>query len=165
MGYNTRLVEVFGNLEKLCNELYNDVHGVTLYINDMISKSYMASAKVSNWNYDLQFLKTVRDKRNKLSHGEVSFDTPYATEDDIAFVIEFKARIMSCSDPLALYRKAIAPQPRTKTQQNYTVQKEETQYYSNNPKASRQPLGCAVFLIGAVAITALIIALIITTIS
>ncbi len=108
LGYtelNTLLVERFGDLERLCNQIYETHHGVTSYINHMESLSFKGSVTVSDWNYNLERLKEVRHKRNKLSHGEVSFNEIWANEDDINFVADFRNGIMNQTDPIALYYK------------------------------------------------------------
>lgn len=106
MNCNTLLVEKFGKLEKLCNEQYGDTHGVTLYISDMEALRSSDPRTFKTCDYDCRRLKEIRDKRNKLSHGDVSFDTPYATSEDIEFVINFRERILSQTDPLAMLRRA-----------------------------------------------------------
>ncbi len=98
---NIALVERFGDLERLCSQIYGASHGVSSYIDDMIRVSYEGRGGVYGWDRDLQRLKETRHKRNQLSHGEVSFSTCYAEEDDIAFLIDFRNRIMQRTDPLA----------------------------------------------------------------
>lgn len=108
MNNNTRLVEAFGHLEKLCNEIYpdtQDIHGVSIYIKDMEDEYFKMSKAVASWDNDYKCLKEARHKRNLLSHGEVSFDTPCATEDDIDFIVDFRNRILNQTDPISLYRR------------------------------------------------------------
>ncbi len=111
---NTALVESFGELEKLCNQIYGSHHGVTNYIDDMNSLSDSGKANVQNWDYCLKRLKNVRYKRNRLSHGDVSFDDPCAEKDDINFLINLKNSILQQTDPLALYRKTKSAPPKLK---------------------------------------------------
>ena len=93
--FNYLLIERFAELEKLCNGIYNTKHGVTSYIEHM-EKLGLISAQYKK-------LKDVRHKRNKLSHGEVPFDMDWATEEDIAFVIDFKKAIENQIDPISTY--------------------------------------------------------------
>lgn len=102
---NTQLVEEFGNLERLCNQIYDGQHGVTSYINDMENLSSTASYKIPDWNYDLRSLKDIRHKRNCLSHGEVSFSELLADSNDVNYAATFRKRILSQTDPLALYNQ------------------------------------------------------------
>jgi len=53
---NLQLVEKFGELEKLCNEIYDDKHGVTLYIEDMKNSSPRARGLAPYWDYSLNKL-------------------------------------------------------------------------------------------------------------
>ena len=102
---NTRLVECFGKLEQLCSQIYGEKHGVTSYINDMTAKSSIGWGTVNGWEKYLSTLKEVRHKRNQLSHGEVSFEEWYATEEDIRFIEEFERSILTQTDPLSMLRK------------------------------------------------------------
>ena len=68
---NAEFVEKFGELEKLCSDIYGQKHGVSCYIDDMMSKN--GERVVLNWDYYLKRLKDVRYKRNKITHGEISF--------------------------------------------------------------------------------------------
>lgn len=104
---NQELVEEFGRLEQLCNQIYGENHGVTSYIDDMDNLSASARYKVDNWDYYHKGLKEVRHKRNKLSHGEVSFSENYAEPEDIEFISDFYTLIMNSTDPISRYRKSI----------------------------------------------------------
>lgn len=116
MANNTRLIEEFSQLEKLCNDIYGDKHGVTIYIDEMKSMNLAGARQVAGWRSDLEGLINVRHKRNQLSHGEVSFDEPYATLDDISFISNFKRRILKQTDPLAMLQRARS----TKVKTDYT---------------------------------------------
>jgi hypothetical protein len=98
------LFDEFKRLEKLCNEIYGEQHGVTLYINEMERTPNYAARKVFGWDYDLQGLKRVRHIRNAMSHDDSDGDTDYTFE-DVEFIKNFHARIMKGEDPLALLRK------------------------------------------------------------
>ncbi len=148
MKLNAELVENFGNLERICNQIYDAQHGITCYIEDM-EYTYDGSLRVANWEHDLRQLKDIRHKRNKLSHGEVSFNSPWAEPDDIDFILEFYGRLLNGSDPLALYRKAIKLKTaqKSRTRQN-PDQLPYTPFLSSNdsepPKPSRSPIDKAV---------------------
>ena len=104
---NMALVEAFGKLEQLCNQIYGGKHGVSDYIDDMANRSGPHSP---HWGAALRRLKEVRHKRNKLSHGEVSFQTSYATEQDVQFLRAFYQLILKRADPIAqLHRAQAAP--------------------------------------------------------
>lgn len=98
------LFDEFKRLEKLCNEIYGEQHGVTLYINEMERTPNYAARKVFGWDYDLQGLKRVRHIRNAMSHDDSDGDTDYTFE-DVEFIKNFHARIMKGEDPLALLRR------------------------------------------------------------
>ena len=105
MEQNMALVEAFGKLEQLCNQIYGGKHGVTDYIDDMTNRIGPHSP---HWGAVLRRLKELRHKRNKLSHGEVSFQTSYATEQDVQFLLAFYQLILRRADPIAQLHKAQA---------------------------------------------------------
>ena len=105
MEQNMALVEAFGKLEQLCNQIYGGKHGVTDYIDDMTNRIGPHSP---HWGAVLRRLKELRHKRNKLSHGEVSFQTSYATEQDVQFLLAFYQLILRRDDPIAQLHKAQA---------------------------------------------------------
>ena len=98
---NTQLIEAFGNLEQVLSDIYGEKHGVTAYIN------HMSSLRITNpqWVYILKSLKGIRHKRNKLSHGEVSFSENYALKEDIDFLNDFKKSVFKQTDPISLIYK------------------------------------------------------------
>lgn len=102
---NAEFVEKFGELEKLCGDIYSQKHGVSCYIDDMISKS--GERYVLNWEYHKKRLKDVRYKRNKLTHGEVGFSENFAQKEDIDFIQDFINLIFKREDPLSLYNKKV----------------------------------------------------------
>jgi hypothetical protein len=93
-------IDEFKHLEKLCNEIYGDHHGVTLYINNMEEKSWVYTRKIWQWQSDLDNLKRVCHIRNNLVH-ESGYDIDY-DESDIQFMRDFCERILNRRDSLAL---------------------------------------------------------------
>ncbi len=153
---NAKLVEEFGNLERLCNQIYNTQHGVTSYIDDM-ECAYNSNTYVTSWERELKQLKNVRHKRNQLSHGEVSFGAPCAKQEDIDFIMNFRNSILRSSDPLALYRRLSQPKSTLRTYSTpssyKTIYRQQKQHYS-------QPTGCVLCLTLVVIITVAVISLI-----
>jgi len=104
---NIALMESFGDLEQLCNQLYDDYHGVTCYIEHMEQLDDKGCRYVDDRDDCYQQLVHVRHKRNKLSHGEVSFSSQYAEKEDVLFVREFRESILNTTDPISRLRKAL----------------------------------------------------------
>ncbi len=100
---NAEFIEKFGELEKLCSDIYSQKHGVSCYIDDMASKS--GERYVFNWDYYEKRLKDIRHKRNKLTHGEIAFSENFANKEDISFITEFISLIFKSQDPLSIYNK------------------------------------------------------------
>lgn len=150
---NTTLVERFGELEQLCNQIYNAHHGVTNYIDEMESLSFRGNVVVSDWDYYFKRLKEVRHKRNQLSHGKISFNDQWADEDDICFVINFKSIIMNQTDPLSLLYKKSQPKKTPSIAQQTKTQPS----YSDNPPRTNSS-GCLAAILSFVFVVVCIIA-------
>jgi hypothetical protein len=96
-------IDEFKHLERICNELYSEQHGVTQYINEMKQQSRHASRRIPGWDEDLASLKRVRHIRNNLVHE--SEETVEYNSADIEFIKAFYQKIIKQQDPLALLRK------------------------------------------------------------
>lgn len=160
-------IDSYKRLEKLCNEMYGDTHGLSTYIDEMIGKPD-GSYYVSGWNEDLKQLKHYRWVRNQIVHEPGCTEENMCEPDDMRWLDNFYSRIMSTNDPLVLYRKVRSPQRVQKPAQKpiqepiqKPIQKpmqEPKQTYSSNPttnytyqqykKTSPEPTGCLTYLIG-----------------
>ena len=69
-------LDEYKHLEKLCNEIYDQQHGITLYIEEMEQTPRYSCVNISGWTRDLENLKRVRHIRNAMVH-----DTSYSTSD------------------------------------------------------------------------------------
>lgn len=151
----------YKRLEKLCSEIYGDNHGLSIYIDEMISKPNGAYY-VSGWDEDLKQLKHYRWVRNQISHEPGCTEENMCKPSDAQWLENFRLRIMSSNDPLALYRKARNPQTTPKPKQTYSS--EPTNYtYPQSKKAPSESAGCLIYLIGVLLVVAVAV-LIITTI-
>lgn len=161
---NTGLIEAFGELEQLCNQIYGTRHGVTDYINKMKSCGTRGSYYVKNWDKYLSVLIALRHKRNKLSHGEISFQSNWASEKNIQFARLFREMILRQEDPLAQYSRLAHPRPAA---QSYVASPQyQTRKSSSVPRTGkrlppRTRTGCAVAVLYTALLTALLIFLLI----
>lgn len=95
----------YKRLEKLCNDIYGENHGISIYIDEMTDTPSGARV-VRGWYDDLGKLKQYRWIRNQIVHN------PEYTEDDLCemqdaeWLEEFSLRIINQKDPLAMYRQA-----------------------------------------------------------
>ncbi len=101
----------YKQLEKLCNELFEvDRQGVGEYIDEMYSISD-GKDYVADWYDVLHRLKYCRRLRNKIVH-EPEYDEESSCEpEDTEWLESFRMRVLSQTDPLALYHRATAPKP------------------------------------------------------
>ncbi len=95
-------VDAFKHLEKLCNDIYGEQHGVTLYIEEMEGTPNYMAQRVFGWDHDLKTLKRVRLIRNKWAHPDDEMDYTF---EDIEFLKNFYNRVMNQQDPLAILRQ------------------------------------------------------------
>lgn len=101
-------------LEKLCSEMYNDNHGLSTYIDEMLgipSGSYY----VPGWDEDLKQLKHYRWVRNQIVHEPECTEENMCEPGDAQWLDNFHSRIMNQTDLLALYAKAMKPRNATES--------------------------------------------------
>ncbi len=96
-------MNAFKHLEKTCNEMYGDIHGVRQYIDEMKSHPD-GQIYIKGWNRDLQQLKYYNRVRNQISHEPDRTEENMCDPYDAAWIEAFHSRILSQNDPLSLYR-------------------------------------------------------------
>lgn len=166
---NSLFLEVFKDLEKLCNEIYRQDHGgVSRYIEDL--ESCLTKLYEPSFSADLKELKNIRRKRNQLAH-EAPWDAPLATQADIDFAVTFREKIFARTDPLAVYRKK---KEEAQKRQQQTPKKPPAETAANaappvndpagyipvgNRRTPRQSqsIGCATMLLGILLLIALVV--------
>lgn len=118
--YDSYFLEAFKQLEQLCDQIYQEIHGVSLYITDMENTSFQIAQNIPSWSDDYHKLKRCRHIRNQLTHDVLTSPDPLSTADDLTFVQNFRQRIIDRKDPLALASTQSQPQqpnPRPTPQQ------------------------------------------------
>ena len=103
-------MDSYKRLEKLCSEVYNDNHGLSSYIDEM-KNNPIGARYVPGWNEDLKRLKHYHRVRNQIVHEPDCTEENMCEPADAQWLNNFHSRIMSTSDPLALYSKARNSQP------------------------------------------------------
>ena len=152
-------IDSYKRLEKLCSEMYDDNHGVSSYIDEMINNP-IGSHYVCGWDEDLKQLKHYRWVRNKIVHEPDCSEENMCEYGDSEWLNDFHSRIMSGNDPLALYRKARNPRV---TQKPKETQTNEYTYPKYNQRSAPRTTGCLTYLIGVLLVIA-VVALIVATI-
>ena len=151
-------IDSYKRLEKLCSEIYNDNHGVSSYIDEMVNTP-IGARYVPGWDEDLKQLKHYRWVRNQIVHDPGCTEENMCEYGDVQWLDNFRSRIMSANDPLAQYRKARNHQPAQISRQTYTPEP-RTYTYSQRTSASQRSAGCLAYIIGVllvVAVAALIV--------
>lgn len=143
-------IEAYKRLEKLCGEILNDERRVSAYIEEMTNTSRGAYF-VRGWDEDLKQLKYYRWIRNQIVHDPSCSEENMCNDDDTQWIIDFRARIMNQTDPLALYRKATQPRQKqtTKNTEWQQYQEQNRNYYHKTANHS----GCLIALLIVVAVT------------
>ena len=146
-------IEAYKRLEKLCGEVLNDERRVSAYIDEMINASRGAYF-VRYWDEDLKQLKHYRWIRNQIVHDPSCSEENLCSDADTQWIVDFHARIMNQTDPLALYRKATQPRQKQATK-NAEGQYYQEQYQKHYYKTSNR-FGCFITLL-IVAVVAMIV--------
>lgn len=142
-------IDSYKKLEKLCNEMYGDNHGISLYIDEMINTP-LGSRYIKSWNEDLKQLKHYRWVRNQIVHEPGCTEANMCKSGDIQWINNFYSRMMSTSDPLALYRKAIRSNRKTySSSENKTAsrQYDYPQQRKNHGRSSKESPGCGTIIL------------------
>lgn len=128
-------INSYKRLEQLCNDMFNDKHGISIYIDKMINTSN-GCYYVDSWDEDLKQLKHYRWIRNKIVHEPDYTEEDLCEHNDEVWLNNFYNRILNQKDPLALYRKQThKTQNKNKrvsiqTNQTYTQYKEPSKVSS-----------------------------------
>ena len=148
-------IDSYKRLEKLCSEIYNDNHGVSSYIDEMVNTP-IGVRYVPGWDDDLKQLKHYRWVRNQIVHDPGCSEENMCEYGDAQWLDNFRSRIMSANDPLALYRKARNPQPVQRPRQTYTPEP-RTYTYPQRTNAPQRSAGCLTYIIGALLVVAAVV--------
>ena len=139
--------EEYKRLNKLCAEIYGDFNGVSAYIADMESKNVRSYGP--SWDADYKMLKHVRWVRNQIAHEAADYQI--SNSEDLAFVRDYRSRILAGQDALALFEKAkrSAPAYREPSKQQTSA------YYDAPRKQSADKWILVAVIIAALALFAL----------
>ena len=157
-------IDSYKSLEKLCGEIYGDTHGLSIYIDEMLDVPN-GSYYVLSWNDDLKKLKHYRWVRNQIVHEPGCTEENMCELGDVQWIDNFYSRILSTTDPLALYRKARIPRkvpkpkqtdlpnptiPKTISKLKQTNSPNPTSYsYQQNKNTYSKSMGCITWVFGA----------------
>ena len=142
----------YKRLEKLCGEVIGDDRRVAAYIEEMC-KLYRGAYTVSGWNEDLRRLKHYKWVRNQIAHDPACNEENMCDDEDAQWLDDFYNRIMSQTDPLALYRKATQAQQREQKKKATDVHyRKSEEPEGNKQEIKRNPSGCGAALLVSLAI-------------
>ena len=147
-------IDSYKRLEKLCNEIYGDIHGVKAYIEEM-NNTPLGARYVLGWDEDLKRLKHYKWVRNQIWHDLNCTEENMCEYGDAQWLDNFRSRIMSANDPLALYRKARNPRPAQRPRQTYTSEPRNYTYPQRTSTPQRSA-GCLTYIIGVLVVVAVV---------
>ncbi len=105
---NNKFIKAFNELDNILKDMYaSDIPsklGVTRYLEDMRANELMGMNMVVDWKSDYRKLKQLRDNRNKAIH-ENMLDSDVFDDIDIKWIVDFKNRVLSQTDPLSKLHK------------------------------------------------------------
>lgn len=90
-------INSYKRLEQLCNDMFNDKHGISIYIDKL--------SKIDNKNIDLKKLKHCRYLRNKIVHEPNCTEENMCKPEDIKFLNDFYKKIKNHADPLSKHNE------------------------------------------------------------
>ena len=96
-------LQAYKELEKLCGDMYGEMHGISRYIDDMEETRWSVSKMIPGWDTDIKKLKELRHLRNIMVHE--TGDVPRYTRSYIEYLRGFRSRIMTGEDPLTLSKR------------------------------------------------------------
>lgn len=157
-------LESYKRLEQLCGDVMGDERKVTAYIEEM-EKIRNGALYVPGWDYDFKTLKRCRHVRNRIVHETGCTEANSCCPGDAEWLDGFYDRIMSRTDPLALYRRA--------TESQKTVTPKKSQYpqqpiygtqtgreydrYDAEEKDKRKAVGCFILALCVLVIAVAVI--------
>ena len=151
-------IDAFKRLEKLCNEIYGDIHGVKIYINEM-SNTPDGEHYVVGWNDDLKMLKHLNWVRNKISHDPECNEDNMCEPGDAEWINRFHSRIMATNDPLTQYHKAKNIKPTPNLQQTFSS--EPRNYaYPKRRSTLQKSAGCLTYIVSVLLIVAAVVSIV-----
>jgi len=93
----SQFLDAFIHLEKICGEMYESNHGISMYIEDMENTTQSIQNRIPEWVATYKKLKSIRWKRNQFVHeGNIEFD-----DTDVAWLRNFYRQIINGKDPLS----------------------------------------------------------------
>lgn len=148
-------IDEYKRLEKLCGEMFGNMHGVTAYIEEMQNTS-RGAARVCGWEDDLRQLKHYRWVRNKIAHDPDCDEENMCSAEDVQWIAEFHTRIMEQNDPLALYRRASRPSKSDAPSYEWEEERYPSVFGapSRERRTSLYPFGCVGGVLAVVAVVA-----------
>ena len=127
-------LDSYKRLEKLCGEVLNNDRKISAYIDEMLNTPN-GSSFVTNWNDDLKALKHYRWIRNQIAHDPGCDEKNMCNEADEIWLNTFYTRILTQTDPLALYRKSFAKKQKIFEQTTQTTPSlKSSEHHSNSRK-------------------------------
>lgn len=133
---DNQFLNQFKLLEKLCNEMYEDVHGVSLYIEECED---VASLLHQNHTQFVQFIHRLRHCRyirNRLSHEITSDTVQMSSSSDIEFLQDLYSMISEQTDPLTNIKNTYPIETLSQPQVNVVCQPSSS---SSPPASDRKP--------------------------
>ena len=90
-------INSYKRLEQLCNDMFNDKHGISIYIDKL--------SKIDDKDKDLKKLKHCRYFRNKIVHEPNCTEDNMCKPEDVKFLNDFYKKIKNHEDPLSKHKK------------------------------------------------------------
>lgn len=110
--------EEYKRLDGLCADMFSCQNGVSAYIEQMESEAFQGRRHVPAWDADYKMLKHLRWVRNQIAHDSGGY--LMSGPEDLRNVREYRQRILSGTDALALLIQATRADSGEKRQKKRT---------------------------------------------
>ena len=131
---NIDFLDLYKRVDRFIKDAYASSEGVSEYLRQMEHNAFKGRSLVSTWATDYNQLKRLRRIRNQLSH-EVGYDADLCEEDDYQWLEEFRNRLFTADDPMAVLRRAEdAEQQRYAKEQRHHQEQYQKQQVQTIPK-------------------------------
>lgn len=130
-------IDSYKRLEKLCGDVMQCDRPVTAYI-DAMKATPRGAYYVFGWESDLRRLKHYRWVRNQIVHEPDCTEETMCEVGDAAWINQFYERILTQTDPLALYEKEMGRRRSIQTQKPSFSASQEFHRRENSGKRSQK---------------------------
>ncbi len=101
---NIDFLEEYKSVDNICKDIFGTRDGITEYLRIMENIPWQDYKYVSTWHSDYSKLKHTRWVRNQITHENGTMDSDICSQNDFAWIKDFRWRLLNSNDPLTIIR-------------------------------------------------------------